>query len=736
MQKWVRPSTTAAGRWLCGVALGCLAISSASWALAEGSTDATTVAAVQVNAKLNAARDQIQPGLGASVYTMDQAALQALPGGENASLNEVILQAPGVAQDSFGQLHVRGEHNGLQFRLNGVILPEGLSVFSQALSPRLAGKVALITGALPAQYGLRTAGIVDISTKTSFDNSGTVSLYGGSHQDIEPSVEYGFSQGPWNGFVSLSWKQNTLGIESPDASANPLHDRTEQLAGFAYLERVLNDETRLAFIFGTSVQRFQIPDLPNALPSITLTAVDLTGGSNVVGQQTTTALNVDGRTTYASSALNETQREITHYAVASLLTSRDQLTTQVSLFARYSSLNYAPDEIGDILFNGISQAAFKTDVAAGLQAEAVYRLNDSHKLRSGVILQFDRSTSRTQSEVIALQAAGASAGSQVADQPIGVPDGSASTAQTYSAYLQDEWALAQGLTLNYGLRYDLFNGARREDQLSPRLNLVWKPDRTLSVHVGYSRYFTPPPFELIAAASVQKFVNTTAAVPITIDDAPYAERADYFDIGAEKTFFKGFTVGLDTYYKRSRHLIDEGQFGAPIILTPFNYQDGLQYGEELSTTYSRGKLQIYANLAYGMARGRNIVSSQFNFTPDKLAYIANHFIYLDHEQKLTGSAGASFKVANTTLSTDLIYGSGLRREGVVPNGAALPGYPVVNFSANRSFTLSKLGTWAARVDLINAFDKVYEIRDGTGVGVGAPQYGARRALYFGLSRDI
>ena len=209
MQKWVRPSKTAAGRWLCGVALGCLAVSSASWALADDATDATTVAAVQVNAKLNAARDQIQPGLGASVYTMDQAALQALPGGENASLNEVILQAPGVAQDSFGQLHVRGEHNGLQFRLNGVILPEGLSVFSQALSPRLAGKVALITGALPAQYGLRTAGIVDISTKTSFDNSGTVSLYGGSHQDIEPSVEYGFSQGPWNGFVSLSWKQNS-----------------------------------------------------------------------------------------------------------------------------------------------------------------------------------------------------------------------------------------------------------------------------------------------------------------------------------------------------------------------------------------------------------------------------------------------------------------------------------------------------------------------------------------------
>ena len=101
----------------------------------------------------------------------------------------MVLQAPGAVQDSFGQLHIRGEHNGLQFRLNGVILPEGLSVFSQALSPRLAGSVELITGALPAEYGLRTAGIIDITTKSGLANGGEVSIYGGSHDEIEPSFE-------------------------------------------------------------------------------------------------------------------------------------------------------------------------------------------------------------------------------------------------------------------------------------------------------------------------------------------------------------------------------------------------------------------------------------------------------------------------------------------------------------------------------------------------------------------
>ncbi|MGZ5987444.1 MAG: TonB-dependent receptor, partial [Rhizomicrobium sp.] len=63
-------------------------------------------------AKLDAARLGIQPQLGASTYTIGAGAIDAQPGGDNNLLNQVVLQAPGVAQDSFGQLHVRGEHNG------------------------------------------------------------------------------------------------------------------------------------------------------------------------------------------------------------------------------------------------------------------------------------------------------------------------------------------------------------------------------------------------------------------------------------------------------------------------------------------------------------------------------------------------------------------------------------------------------------------------------------------------
>ena len=132
-----------------------------------------TVSEIVVTAqRLREARASIQPEVGASVYSISDQAIKAMPGGDNVQLDQVILQAPGVSEDSYGQIHVRGEHNGLQYRLDGIILPEGLSVFSQILDPHLIEKVDLITGALPAEYGLDTAGIVDITTKAATRGGG------------------------------------------------------------------------------------------------------------------------------------------------------------------------------------------------------------------------------------------------------------------------------------------------------------------------------------------------------------------------------------------------------------------------------------------------------------------------------------------------------------------------------------------------------------------------------------
>ena len=62
----------------------------------------------------------------------------------NAAFNQTLLRAPGVAEDSFGQLHVRGEHANLQYRINDVLIPEGITGFGQELDTRMLSSVSLI----------------------------------------------------------------------------------------------------------------------------------------------------------------------------------------------------------------------------------------------------------------------------------------------------------------------------------------------------------------------------------------------------------------------------------------------------------------------------------------------------------------------------------------------------------------------------------------------------------------
>jgi outer membrane receptor protein involved in Fe transport len=675
--------------------------------------------------RLNEARNAIQTQTGASIYTINEAAIGAQPGGDNQLLNQVIMQAPDVAQDSFGQYHVRGEHNGLQYRLNGIVLPEGISVFGQALDPRLISSVTLVTGALPAEYGLRTAGIIDLKTKSGvIDPGGSVSLYGGSHGTVEPSFNYGGSEGRFNYFVSADFLRNDLGIESPDGRSNPDHDHTTQHHEFAYLEYILDDSDRLSAVLSSSTGRFQIPNRGNQVPGIT----------NADG----TPLTVNGQTTYPSDGLNENQRELNHFAILSWQHSQDALDVQTSATARYSSLNFVPDAVGDILFDGIAQNAYKQNVAYALQSDAAYHLNDEHTLRGGVFLQSDHSKSLTSSAVIALD----DAGNQTSDIPVNIVDDGGKTEWIESLYLQDEWKLIPTVTLNYGLRFDKFTAFASGHQLSPRVNVVWQALPDTTVHAGYSRYFSPPPFELVGTETVTKFVNTTAGAEVLQADTPLAEQANYYDIGVQQKVTEEITVGLDSYYKQSHNLIDEGQFGAPIILTPFNYSYGKQYGAEFTSSFTEDDFSAYLNFAWQSARGKHIDSAQFNFGADDLAYIAGHYIHLDHEQRVTASGGASYLWGHTRFSADFIVGSGLRADltlpdgSSIPNGAHLPYYAQVNLGTSHVFHLGDEGTLTARFDVINVLDKRYEIRDGTGVGVGAPQFGPRRGLFFGLSKSI
>ena len=245
------------------------------------------------------------------------------------------------------------------------------------------------------------------------------------------------------------------------------------------------------------------------------------------------------------------------------------------------------------------------------QTDAAYKLGDAHTVRAGLYYQHDSSKSDTSSQVLPIDDTGA----QTSNVPLTIIDNGTQVQQIQSVYLQDEWQPFKPFTVNYGLRFDHYSAYSSGSQLSPRINAVWQFDTGTTLHGGYSRYFTPPPFELIAAGTFTQFAGTTAVPPgsITQDTAPIAERANYYDLGVQQKLLDNtLTLGVDSFYEQSQHLIDEGQFGAPIILTPFNYRYGLIGGVEFTANYTVSNFTAYFNscVAGRSRQGRGVGAVQ------------------------------------------------------------------------------------------------------------------------------
>lgn len=706
----------APGHYLLTATHGATALGQLSVDLGAGEIRTLHLAPAQINAvtvkgRREQARTTLSPATGSSQYAFDAKAIATLPQGDATPLNQVLLQAPGVANDSFGQLHIRGDHADLQYRINGVILPEGIGTFGQTLDTRFAQKIDLLTGALPAQYGYRTAGVVDITTKQHF-GGGVIDLYGGSHATLNPSLQYGVSTQRFDGFFSGSYLSSKLGIESPTDAYEPLHDRTTQGKGFGYAAYQLAEHTKIAAIFGSAFSRFEIPNNPNQ-------AAD------------PDYLDALGLSQFDSTTLNERQFERTNYALVALQgVLHSDIAYQFAVFQRSSTVNYEPDPIGDLVYTGDASTIKRKSSTLGLQSDWRVPLGERHTLRAGLSASTEDDRADNRATVFTVDPLSNALGG-----PITLVDNTPKNGNTLlGLYLQDQWDLTEALTINYGLRYDRLNAYIDDQQLSPRLGVVWYATPATTVHAGYARYFTPPANELIASGSLQRFANTSNATENTRNDPVRAERSHYFDLGVLQQLSPAFSVGLDAYYKYVRNLQDEGQFGSALIFAPFNYDQGHIYGLELSSSYHQGNWSAYFNLARSVAQATNVVSGQFNFAQDELDYIASHYVYLDHDQRLSGSAGLSYTWLGTTLSSDATYGSGLRKD--FANTGKLPPYLQIDLSATHAVTLGALGRFNLRLAALNVLDRTYLLRDGSGIGVGAPQYGPRAALYFGISRSF
>jgi outer membrane receptor protein involved in Fe transport len=664
---------------------------------------------VVIAKRLERARNDVYTTVGGSVYHFTQQNIQDLPQGQNTPLNQVLLQAPGVAQDSFGQVHVRGDHGNLQFRVNGIALPQGVSGFTQTLTPRFANSIDFLTGALPAEYGFRTAGVVDIQTKTGLTNpGGSLDLYGGQRATFTPTLELGGTSGGLSYYGTGSYFRSDRFIEPPTNEPTPVNGQTNQGRYFTYLSYILNPNTRVVFMSGAAIAAFGLPAARGVMPSFTL----------------------EGVSHFPSIDVRDSQLEENYYNVLALQgTAFDgKLDYQTAAFSRYSRLAFYPDQPGELIFNGVASNLVRSSFANGMQTDAGYKLNDTNTLRFGYIFQGNRADVQNNSLVFPAD----SSGMQTSHVPFRVIDNSHVIEWLYGGYVQDEWRPLEPLTVNAGVRLDRVTAFTKKHQVSPRLALSYKLTEDTVVHAAYARYFTPPAPELVQSTDIAKFKNTTNSVAgSNVNTVTVPDTTNYYDIGANHQLLPGLTLGADAYYRTDDNLIDEGQFGKALVISPFNYQSGQIYGVEATASYTREAFSGYANFAYSKALGHKVTSAQFNFAPDELAFIGTHYVHLDHDQTYTSSVGAAYRYRGFLFTATIIAASGLRSG--FANTDHLPYYVQADLGIEKAIPVPYFGEVRLRGAVVNVADMVYQIRNGTGIGVFNSQFGPRRAFYAGIN---
>lgn len=663
--------------------------------------------------KLDESRNKLSPKTGGSSFSFNKDAIENLPQGQMTSLDQVLLRAPGVAQNAHGQLYVRGDHANLQYRINGVMLPEGVTGFGQVLDTHFANRVDFMTGAMPAQYGLRTAGVIDLQTKGGkFEKGGYSELMLGQNNDFGANQQISGSKGNLNYYLSATYLQNNRGIESPTATRKSIHNDTNQNRLFGYFSYLLDASKRLSFIVGNSDNRYQIPNNP--------------------GQETAYQLN--GYDSFDSRNLSQRQNESNRYAIASLQgVSDSDIDYQISAFTRFSGLDYRSDHVGDLMINGVASNLDRSSFASGLQGDFSKKLNEKNTLRSGFYFNNERNRSYTENYVFDLDEV---TEEQASNDPRKINELASKTSRIYSLYLQNEWKALDDLTINYGGRFDAAQAYTNESQLSPRLNSTYNLSKKTKLHAGFSRYFTPAPVAKMSQTSLANFSGTTNEAEGNLESYGKlrAERTSYYDVGISHQVSENLTIGLDGYYKKIRNMLDEHQFGNALIYVPFNFQQGKVFGSEFSADYRKKNFSSYFNLGLQKAYARNIVSNQYIHEAEEIEHISKHNVRPDHLQNLTASAGAAYKYLGTKFSGDVLYGSGLSTGD--NNKNTMPSWMTFNASISREFDLVNLGRINLRIAGTNLADKVYRFSNGSGIGVNASQYGMRRTFYLIASKSF
>ena len=666
-----------------------------------------------------------KPRSSSETYAVSRQDIDALPRGNNVDLTDVLAIIPGAVAGSLKQTHIRQEHANLQFRIDGVPIPDTVTTqFTDLIHPRAWERAEIILGGMEAQYGNRTTAVIDITSK-----SGTKSgfrafqVFGGGNESVQPSFEYGGATGErFRWYVMNNYLTTNRGIDPPTLGQSVHHGHGERNQTYLRGDYQLTPDQNLTWILLNSVADYEIPTTPGQAPNRRIVELIRT--------------NTDARFALKpSEAIDENQSEHNQYShlVWRYNINANQILNAAA-YVRHSRATFTTDPHQILAYTSDLDEPFSAGhqdrwgYAGGIRIDYTHALGTTHVFKAG--LHVDRTTTTNKTRLFAF------ARDRNSDDPTGGVLARNADRQIVGYreefWIQDQWTPNAQWTVNAGVRLDHIHGYINAAQVSPRIGVTYALNDHHVFHVFYGRLFTPPnleatPFQLLNTA------DTTAAAEDPTNNRTQPERSHSFEVGSTHTLWNIAVLQVTGYYKLNVNQTDAHQFNTTPQLNFFAYKRGWQRGIEGSLRVApTDTLTARAAVAWGQCQGKGLQSGHFLLHEEELADIETG-IFCDHSQTITSSALVTYRFSSrTTISGQMLFGSGLRSHepGAKTNSGHADSHTTYNLSVTHALSLWNQRTLLLGVDAINLLDQQELLNIGErSVGLGVSHANTPRSIF-------
>jgi outer membrane receptor protein involved in Fe transport len=686
----------------------------------------TLAAREELTLEVVASLPPIQHRLSGETYSVSRKDIEELPRGSNIELADVLLTIPGAVNGGLRQVHIRQDHANLQFRIDGVPIPDTVSsVFSDVISPRTWERANFILGGPEAQFGNRTAAVIDVTTKSGTDPAvGSVQYLGGSNETINPSFEYGGTVGSaFRFYLQNSFTSTNRGLDPPTLGKTIFHDQSNRNQTFLRGDWQVNNQNNVTWLFLNSLAKYQIPTRPDLMPNPTI--VGLIQAEN------------PGFVPVGSRHVDEFQKETNQYS--HVVWRHDWNTNQsfsLAGYFRHTRATFDTDPFNVLAFTEDPDEPFSAGsqdrfaYSGGIRFDYTHRLNPDHLIKAGIQIDRTQAVNKTRLSVFLRDGVGDPTGGVVSRN-----GDSRTIGWREEFWIQDQWTPWEKWTFNIGVRFDQIQALTNDRQVSPRLGATYALTPNHVFRAFYGRLFTPPNLEAVRFAQLNT-IGTTAEPEDLTNRTVKPERAHYFEVGSSHALSEWVTVELTGFYKLSKNLSDAGQFGTTPLLNFFAFKRGWQRGVDFAVK-AKFMENLYgrANVAWGQCRGKKLQSGHFLLHQDEIDDINSRSgVFCDHMQLVTSSAVLTYRpFVHTTLTGQMLFGSGLRtaEAGKKTNSGHSPSHTTYNLSIDQVVSLWDNYKMVLGFDVINVLDQQVFLNQGEGsIGLGVSHANLPRSYFF------